>query len=132
MNKKEGYIPQKDRKKILLITDDIRVHSGVAQIGREMVINTAHKYNWVQLAGAIKHPEVGKRADISEDTNKRAGIEDASVFLYPVEGYGNPDILRQVIKAEKPDAYSLSQTQDILYGSFKWKMKLGKRCLLFT
>ena len=53
---KEGYIKQKDRKNILLLTDDIRVHSGVAQIGREIVTNTSHRYNWTQLAGAIKHP----------------------------------------------------------------------------
>ena len=60
MEEKIGYIPKKDRKKILLLTDDIRVHSGVAQIGREMVINTSHRYNWVQLAGAVQHPEKGK------------------------------------------------------------------------
>ena len=43
---KEGYLKKEDRKKILLLTDDIRVHSGVAQIGREMVMNTSHRYNW--------------------------------------------------------------------------------------
>ena len=37
---KEGYIKQSDRKKILLLTDDIRVHSGVAQVGREIVSTT--------------------------------------------------------------------------------------------
>lgn len=104
---KEGYIKPKDRKKILLLTDDIRVHSGVAQIGREMVINTSHHYNWVQIAGAIKHPESGKRLDISTDTNKQSGNEDSSVILYPTDGYGNPDLLRQLIKSEKPDAIFL-------------------------
>ena len=59
---KEGYIKKEDRKKILLLTDDIRVHSGVAQIGREVVTNTAHRYNWVQLAGAIKHPDTGENS----------------------------------------------------------------------
>ena len=39
----EGYIKPEDRKKILRLTDDIRVHSGVAQIGREMVMNTSHR-----------------------------------------------------------------------------------------
>ena len=68
---KEGYIKKEDRKKILLITDDIRVHSGVAQVARETVLNTCHRYNWVQIAGAIQHPEAGKKFDISEDTNKK-------------------------------------------------------------
>ena len=71
MKQKEGYIKQEDRKKILLLTDDIRVHSGVAQIGREMVVNTSHRYNWVQLAGAVQHPEKGKRFDVSGETNNR-------------------------------------------------------------
>ena len=43
---KEGYVKPNDRKKILLLTDDIRVHSGVAQVGREIVVNTCHRYNF--------------------------------------------------------------------------------------
>ena len=58
---KEGYLPKDQRKKILLLCDDIRVHSGVATVAREMVINTCHRYNWVNLAGAINHPEKGKK-----------------------------------------------------------------------
>ena len=101
---KEGYIKKENRKKILLITDDIRVHSGVAQIGRETVLQTCHRYNWVQIAGAIKHPDIGKRMDLSEDTNKKIGIEDSSVVLYPADGYGNADFVRDIIKHENPDA----------------------------
>jgi glycosyltransferase involved in cell wall biosynthesis len=104
---KEGYIKKEDRKKILLLTDDIRVHSGVAQIGREMVINTAHRYNWVQIAAAVDHPEKGKKLDISGDTNEKAGIEDASVMLYPTNGYGDANLLRTIIELEKPDALFL-------------------------
>jgi len=104
---KKGYIKQKDRKKILLLTDDIRVHSGVAQIGRELVLNTVGHYNWVQLAGSVKHPEKGKIIDLSEEMNREQGIEDASVKLIPTDGYGNADILRDVIREEKPDAILL-------------------------
>ena len=95
---KDGYIPKEQRKKILLLCDDIRVHSGIAHMGRELVINTAHRYNWVNLGGAVKHPDNGQRFDLSEDTNKQAKIEDSSVTLYPTDGYGNPDIVRQLIQ----------------------------------
>ena len=104
MKEKFNYLPQNERKKILLICDDIRLTSGVATIAREIVINTSNHFNWVNIAGALSHPEKGKRFDISEDTNQNAGIDDSSVFLYPVDGYGNPDLLRQFIKLEKPDA----------------------------
>ena len=104
MKEKFKHLPQNERKKILLICDDIRVHSGVATIARETVINTAHHFNWVNIAGAIKHPEKGKRFDLSADTNKNAKIDDASVILYPTDGYGNIELVRQLIEIEKPDA----------------------------
>ena len=101
---KEGYLPKDQRKKILLITDDIRLPSGVGNVGKEIVIHTAHHYNWVCIGAAINHPEAGKRFDISADTNNNAGIEDASVMLYPNNGYGDVNLLRALIKIEKPDA----------------------------
>ena len=124
---KEGYIKPEDRKKILLLTDDIRVHSGVAQIGREMVVNTSHRYNWVQLAGAVQHPEKGKRFDLSAETNKQAGIEDSSVILYPTDGYGNPDLLRQIINIEKPDAIFLITDPRYFVWVFQMENEIRKK-----
>jgi len=107
MNSSFNYLPPSERKKIMLICDDIRVHSGVATVAREIVLNTAQHFNWVNIAGAINHPEKGKRFDISTDTNTNTGLTDSSVFLYPVDGYGNPDLIRQLIQIEKPDAIML-------------------------
>jgi len=101
---KEGYIPQKDRKKILFLCDDIRMHSGVATMAREIIVGTAHRYNWVNIGAAINHPEVGKRMDLSGDTNKHAGLEDSSIILYPQNGYGTPELIRYMLQVEKPDA----------------------------
>ena len=84
--------------------DDIRVHSGIAHMGRELVINAAHHYNWINLGGAVQHPENGQRFDLSSDTDQQAGITDSSVTLYPTDGYGNPDLVRQLLAIEKPDA----------------------------
>ena len=107
MNNSFGYLPPEQRKKILLITDDIRVHSGVATVAREIVLKTCQHFNWVNIGGSIRHPEAGKRLDISADTNKNAGIEDASVIIYPAHDYGGPDMLTQVIQLENPDAIML-------------------------
>jgi glycosyltransferase involved in cell wall biosynthesis len=101
---KEGYIPQAQRKKILLLCDDIRMTSGISTMAREIVLGTAHHYNWVNVGGAINHPDKGKRFDLNADTNKVAGIEDASVFLYPIDGYGSPELIRQLMQLEQPDA----------------------------
>ena len=91
----------------MLICDDIRVTSGVATVAKEIVIHTAQHFNWVNIGGGINHPEAGKRLDLSQATNESAGITDSSVVMYPVNEYGNPDILRQLIKIEKPDAIML-------------------------
>jgi len=101
---KEGYIPQEQRKKILLLCDDIRMTSGISTMAREIVIGTAHHYNWVNVGGAIQHPDKGKRFDLNDDTNKNAEITDASVYLYPIDGYGSPELIRQMLQMEKPDA----------------------------
>lgn len=100
----EGYIPKADRKKILLLCDDIRMHSGVATMAREFVVNSAHHFNWFNLGAAIKHPEIGKVLDLSEDLNKTLNIPDASVFVQPSNGYGDANIVRNLLKTQKPDA----------------------------
>tara|TARA_E500000318_G_scaffold112016_1_gene133409 strand:- start:3395 stop:4831 length:1437 start_codon:yes stop_codon:yes gene_type:complete len=101
---KEGYLPKEERKKIMFLCDDIRMHSGIATMAREIVLGTSHIFNWVNVGAAVNHPEVGKRIDLSQDSSNRLNIPDASVFLYPQNGYGNPDIVRQLLKIEKPDA----------------------------
>ena len=88
----------------LLLSDDLRMHSGIATMSRELVLATIHKYNWVQLAGAIQHPEKGKVFDLSQATNDLKKIKDAYVKIYPVDGYGNEQALFQVIAMEQPQA----------------------------
>ena len=104
---KEGYIPKEQRKNILLLTDDIRLHSGVANVGKEIIIHSAHKYNWYNLGGAINHPELGKIFDLSDDINKVSGIDDSQVRVQPNNGYGEPQQIRELIKKEKIDAIFL-------------------------
>lgn len=99
-----GYIPQRERKKILFLCDDIRMTSGISTMAREIVLGTSYRFNWINVGGAINHPDQGKKLDISGDTNKIAGLNDASVFIYPINGYGSPELIRQLIEIENPDA----------------------------
>ena len=101
---KEGYIPKEQRKKILFLCDDIRMTSGISTMAREIVVGTSHRYNWVNLGAAINHPDQGKRLDLSQDTDRVMGITDSSVYMYPISGYGTPELVRQLMDMEKPDA----------------------------
>ena len=92
------------KKKILLLSDDLRMHSGIATVSQQIVLNTVKEYDWVQLGAALKHPDEGKVFDVSSDVQVRSGVEDASVKIYASSGYGNPEILRELIHLEQPDA----------------------------
>ena len=54
------------KKKILLLSDDMRLHSGVGTVSLELILGTVHQYDWVQIGGALKHPDNGKLFDMSE------------------------------------------------------------------
>ena len=92
------------KKKILLLSDDMRYTSGIANMSKELVFGTCHKYDWVQLGAAVNHPEVGKIVDVSEEIRNNLNVPDANVRIYPNNGYGNIFILRQLLEIEKPDA----------------------------
>ena len=93
-----------NKKKILLLSDDLRMHSGIATVSKDIVVETAHKYDWVQIGGAIKHPDEGKVMNLSDAMKNEYNISNAYVKIYPTSGYGNADMLRQIMDIEKPDA----------------------------
>ena len=92
------------KKKILLLSDDLRMTSGIATVSKEFVFGTMDKFHWVQLGAAVKHPEQGKEIDLGADVRKETGIEDASLKIIPWTGYGDANVLRQLIMRHQPDA----------------------------
>jgi glycosyltransferase involved in cell wall biosynthesis len=93
-----------EKKKILLLSDDLRMSSGIATVSKELVTGTIDKYHWVQLGAAVNHPEKGKEIDLGEDMRKLTGVEDASLKIIPWTGYGDTNILRELIMRHQPDA----------------------------
>ena len=92
------------KKKILLLSDDLRMSSGVGTMSKEFVLGTIHHYDWVQIGGAITHPEEGKVVDMSESVRNETGVEDGKLTIYPINGYGSQELLRQILARENPDA----------------------------
>ena len=106
------------KKKILLLSDDLRMNSGVGTMSKEFVLGTLHHYDWVQIGGAITHPEHGKRVDMNEAIKEELGI-DGSLIIYPTNGYGNPELIRNVLNYDFGDGY------------MKWNTRYDKRFLYF-
>lgn len=92
------------KKKILLLSDDFRLPSGIGTISREIIYNTVKKYDWIQLGAALQHPEHGQGLDVSAQVANETGVEDASVKIIPWSGYGDRNILFAILNQEQPDA----------------------------
>jgi glycosyltransferase involved in cell wall biosynthesis len=92
------------KKKILLLSDDLRMSSGIATVSKEFVFGNFDKFDWVQLGAAVNHPDKGKEIDLGDDARKISGIEDASLKIIPWSGYGDANILRELIMRHQPDA----------------------------
>jgi glycosyltransferase involved in cell wall biosynthesis len=91
------WLPKEERKTILLLSDDLRVFSGIGVMSREIVENTCGYYNWVQIGAAVKHPQEGQHVDFSEEIAKSTGVEDPSVKIYPYSGYGDSRFVRKLM-----------------------------------
>jgi len=98
-----GYIPKQERKTLLFLADDCRLPSGIGTMTRELIVGNAHIFNFVHVGAAINHPDVGKILDLSQEINKEVGIDDASVLIYPYNGYGDPDLIRTLMSRHKID-----------------------------
>jgi len=92
------------KKKILLLSDDLRMSSGVGTMSKEFVLGSIQHYDWVQIGGAIKHPEEGKVVNMDETAQNESGVKDAKLTIYPINGYGNQELLRAILARENPDA----------------------------
>lgn len=80
------------KKTILLLSDDIRSHSGVGTISKEIVEGTQHLFNWIQVAANPGHNN-------SELVNYSDNIK-----LIPYNTYGDVFLIRQILKEFKIDA----------------------------
>lgn len=103
--KLQKFKPNKQKKKkILLLSDDFRLPSGIGTISKEIILNTVKRYDWIQLGAALHHPDAGQAYDLSADVQRETGIEDANVKLIPWNGYGDRNILFSILHQERPDA----------------------------
>jgi len=86
-----------EKKKILVIADSPLVPSGVGTQTKYMIeaMLRTGEFQFFCLAGAIKHQDyrIQKVSPYEEDW-----------LIKPVDGYGNPHIVRQILDEYKPDA----------------------------
>ncbi len=82
--------------KIMIIGDHPLSPSGVGNQIKYMIdyLHKTGKYQFVCLGGAVKHPDYRpQKVDIYGD----------DLVVFPVDGYGNPDVVRSILRTQKPD-----------------------------
>lgn len=84
------------KKKILVIADSPMAPSGVGTQTKYMIdaMLRTGEYSFVCLAGALKHADYRKQ--IVEPYGE-------DFVIHPVDGYGNPTIVREALQKYKPD-----------------------------
>jgi len=89
---------------ILLICDDIRGHTGIGNIGKEIIYNTISDFNFINLAVGKNHPEQGTKINFDETISRETKIPDAQLTLIPYSNYGDPEIIEHLLRFENIDA----------------------------
>ncbi len=82
--------------KVFVISDHPFSPSGVGTQTRYMIegLLKTGKFNFVCFGGAIKHQ------DYNPQKTEQWGDD---LIIYPVDGYGTQDMIRSIIRTEKPD-----------------------------
>ena len=86
-----------EKKKIMVISDHPMSPSGVGTQTKyflEALLKTG-RYSIISLGGAVKHED--KRPLSTEEWGE-------DLIILPVEGYGNPHLIREILWNERPDA----------------------------
>ena len=109
------------RIKVLTISDHPLSPSGVGTQTRYIIeaLLKSDKFDIVSLGGAIKHPD--HKPQITEQWGERWKI-------FPVDGYGTQDIVRSIIRNERPDILYF-MTDPRFYG-WLWEIEAEIRALI--
>ncbi len=109
------------RIKVLTISDHPLSPSGVGTQTKYVIeaLLESDKFDVVSLGGAIKHPE--HKPQITDQWGERWKI-------FPVDGYGTQDIVRSIIRNERPDILYF-MTDPRFYG-WLWEIEDEIRSLM--
>tara|TARA_R100000426_G_scaffold87151_1_gene70576 strand:+ start:1677 stop:2966 length:1290 start_codon:yes stop_codon:yes gene_type:complete len=117
----KGEEMSEKRIKVLTISDHPLSPSGVGTQTKYIIeaLLKSDKFDVVSLGGAIKHPD--HKPQITEQWGERWKI-------FPVDGYGTQDIVRSIIRNERPDILYF-MTDPRFYG-WLWEIEAEIRSLI--
>tara|TARA_R100000808_G_C2155541_1_gene168579 strand:- start:5054 stop:6310 length:1257 start_codon:yes stop_codon:yes gene_type:complete len=108
------------KKKILMLSDHALCTSGVGVQSRHLIEGLQRKYpgewSFRQFGAAIKHANY----DVIE--------VNPDFIIKPIDGFGNPDLLRQTLATERPDAIFLFTDPRFFIWLFEMEDEIHQHC----
>ena len=102
------FIKKEDRKRILFITDSLHCTTGVGNISKQIVYNTASHFNWLVIGGFSQTEKHGQIFDLSEVVNNTYSYDiDPNVLEIQFNGYGDKNLFQHISDTEHIDAIML-------------------------
>ena len=97
------------KKKVIVLSDHALSTSGVGTQTRHLLNGLIEKGEWTfrQFGAAMKHADY-ETVVVNED-----------LIIKPIDGFGNPDLLRVTLATEKPDILFIFSDLTSLYVSIK-------------
>ena len=109
---------EKKKYKILVLSDHALSTSGVGTQTRHLLTGLIEKGCWSfrQFGAAMKH------------TDYRTVVVNDDFIIKPIDGFGNPDLIRVTIATEKPDAIFLFTDPRFFIWLFEMEDEIHQTC----
>ena len=106
------------KKKILVLSDHALSTSGVGTQTRHLIEGLLEKggYTFRQFGAALKHHDY------------RTIVVNDDFIIKPIDGFGNPDMLRVTLATEKPDALFLFTDPRFFIWLFEMEDEIHQVC----
>lgn len=96
-------LEKKDRKNILLISDHIRLLSGVGRMSKHIVERSTHRFNWYCIGGNVGNPDNFEPEEVGTDFLEDSKVDDPEVVIYPDGKFGSYPVVRSMIEEHDID-----------------------------
>jgi glycosyltransferase involved in cell wall biosynthesis len=111
-------MPENGKLKVLVLSDHALSTSGVGTQTRHLIEGLLKKNTWTfrQFGAALKHNDY------------RTVVVNEDFIIKPIDGFGNPDIIRVTLATEKPDLIFIFTDPRFFYWLFEMEDEIHQMC----
>jgi len=113
-------MPENGKLKVLVLSDHALSTSGVGTQTRHLIEGLLKKNTWTfrQFGAALKHKDY------------RTVVVNDDFIIKPIDGFGNPDLIRVTLATEKPDILFIFTDPRFFYWLFEMEDEIRQVCPL--